>query len=97
MPHMKKEYISKAELDAHNKLVNLTWSLGASLQRLERCQAIMKPSHSYLNGNEKQDQFIASTYLTYFEEELSIVKKMERDISAVLFKLGLNHEQNQNS
>lgn len=94
---MKKEYVLKAELDAHRKLINLTWSLGTSLQRLENHQELIKPAFFYLKDEKNQDEFIAKTFLTMLEEEISIVKKMERDISATLIKLGLNHEQNRNS
>lgn len=94
---MKKEYVSKAELDAHRKLVNLAWSLGTSLHRLESNQTIATPALLYLKEEKNQDEFIAKTFLTMLEEEISIVKKMERDIYAVLINLGLNDEQNRNS
>ena len=94
---MIKEYVSKEQLDAHIKLVNLAFSLGTSFHRLDRLQTIMAPAYSYLNDEEYQDEFIAKTFLTMLEEEISIVKKMERDIYAVLINLGLNNEQNRNS
>lgn len=94
---MKKKYVSKVELDAHRKLVNLAWSLGTSLHRLESNQTLATPALLYLKEEKNQDEFIAKTFLTMLEEEVSIVKKMERDISATLIKLGLNHEQNRNS
>ena len=94
---MKKEYISKAELDAHRKLVNLAWSLGTSLHRLEKHQELIRPAFFYLKEEKDHDEIIAKTFLTMLEEEISIVKKMERDIYAVLINLGLNDEQNRNS
>ena len=87
---MKKEYVLKAELDAHRKLVNLAWSLGTSLHRLESNQTLATPALLYLKEEKNQDEFIAKTFLTMLEEEISIVKKMERDIYAVLFKLMMN-------
>lgn len=94
---MKKEYVSKELLNAHRKLVNLTWSLGTSLHRLENNQTLATPALLYLKEEKNQDEFIAKTFLTMLEEEISIVKKMERDIYAVLINLGLNDEQNRNS
>lgn len=94
---MKKEYVSKEQLDAHSKLINLAFSLGTSFHRLDRLQTIMAPAYSYLNDEEDQDEFIVKSFLEYFEEEISIVKKMERDIYAVLFNLRINDEQNRNS
>lgn len=94
---MKKEYVSKEQLDAHRKLINLAFSLGTSFHRLDRLQTIMAPAYSYLNDEEDQDEFIVKTFLTMLEEEISIVKKMERDIYAVLFNLRINDEQNRNS
>lgn len=94
---MIKEYVSKEQLDAHRKLVNLAFSLGTSFHRLDRLQTIMAPAYSYLNDEEDQDEFIAKTFLTMLEEEISIVKKMERDIYAVLFNLRINDEQTRNS
>lgn len=46
---------------------------------------------------KNQDEFIAKTFLTMLEEEISIVKKMKRDIDAAFIQLGLNDEQNRNS
>ena len=94
---MKKEYVSKEQLDAHRKLVNLAWSLGTSLHCLESNQTVATPALLYLKEEKNQDEFIAKTFLTMLEEEISIVKKMERDIYAVLINLGLNNEQNRNS
>lgn len=94
---MKKEYVSKVELDAHRKLVNLAWSLGTSLHRLENNQTLATPALLYLKEEKNQDEFIAKTFLTMLEEEISIVKKMERDIYAVLFNLRINDEQTRNS
>lgn len=94
---MKKECVTKEQLDAHRKLVNLAWSLGTSLHRLENHQELIRPSFFYLKDEKNQDEFIAKTFLTMLEEEISIVKKMERDIYAVLFNLRLNDEQNRNS
>lgn len=93
----KKKYVLKAELDAHRKLVNLAWSLGTSLHRLENHQELIRPAFFYLKDKKNQDEFIAKTFLTMLEEEISIVKKMERDIYAVLFNLRINDEQNRNS
>lgn len=97
MPHMKKEYVTKEQLDAHRKLVNLAWSLGTSLHRLESNQTVATPALLYLKEEKDQDEFIAKTFLTMLKEEVSIVKKMERDIYAVLFNLRINDEQNRNS
>lgn len=97
LPNVKKEYVSKAELDAHRKLVNLAWSLGTSLHRLESNQTLATPALLYLKEEKNQDEFIAKTFLTMLEEEVSIVKKMERDIYAVLFNLRINDEQNRDS
>lgn len=94
---MKKEYVTKEQLDAHRKLVNLAWSLGTSLHRLESNQTVATPALLYLKEEKDQDEFIAKTFLTMLKEEISIVKKMERDIYAVLINLGLNDEQNRNS
>ena len=94
---MKKEYVLKAELDAHRKLANLAWSLGTSLHRLESNQTLATPALLYLKEEKNQDEFIAKTFLTMLEEEISIVKKMKRDIDAAFIQLGLNDEQNRNS
>lgn len=94
---MKKEYISKVELDAHRKLVNLAWSLGTSLHRLENHQELIRPAFFYLKDEKNQDEFIAKTFLTMLEEEISIVKKIKRDLDAAITEIGLNDEQNRNS
>lgn len=94
---MIKEYVSKEQLDAHRKLVNLAWSLGTSLHRLESNQTLATPALLHLKEEKNQDEFIAKTFLTMLEEEISIVKKMERDIYAVLFNLRINDEKNRNS
>ena len=90
----EKEYVLKAELNAHRKLVNLTWSLGTSLHRLENHQELIRPAFFYLKDEKNQDEFIAKTFLTMLEEEISIVKKITRDIEAATTYLGLNDEQN---
>ena len=94
---MKKEYVSKEQLDAHRKLVNLAWSLGTSLHRLENHQELIRPAFFYLKDKKNQDEFIAKTFLTMLKEEISIVKKMKCDIDAAFIQLGLNDEQNRNS
>lgn len=94
---MKKEYVGKELLNAHRKLVNLTWSLGTSLHRLESNQTVATPALLYLKEEKDQDEFIAKTFLTMLKEEVSIVKKMKRDIDAAFIQLGLNDEQNRNS
>lgn len=96
LPHMKKEYVSKEQLDAHSKLINLAFSLGTSFHRLDRLQTIMAPAYSYLNDEEDQDEFIVKSFLEYHKEEISIVKKMKCDIDAAFIQLGLNDEQNRN-
>lgn len=97
LPNVKKEYVSKAELDAHRKLVNLAWFLGTSLHRLESNQTVATPALLYLKEEKDQDEFIAKTFLTMLKEEVSIVKKIKRDIDAAFIQLGLNDEQNRNS
>lgn len=94
---MIKEYVSKEQLDAHRKLVNLAFSLGTSFHRLENHQELIRPAFFYLKDEKNQDEFIAKTFLTMLEEEISIVKKMKRDIDAAFIQLGLNDEQNRNS
>lgn len=94
---MIKEYVSKEQLDAHRKLVNLTWSLGISLHRLENHQELIRPAFFYLKDEKNQDEFIAKTFLTMLEEEISIVKKIKRDLDAAITEIGLNDEQNRNS
>lgn len=97
LPSMIKEYVSKEQLDAHRKLVNLAFSLGTSFHRLENHQELIRPAFFYLKDEKNQDEFIAKTFLTMLEEEISIVKKMKRDIDAAFIQLGLNDEQNRNS
>lgn len=95
---MKKEYVTKEQLDAHRKLVNLAWSLGTSLHRLDRLQTIMSPAYGYLNDEEyDQDEFVVKSFLEYLKEEISIVKKIKRDLDAAITEIGLNDEQNRNS
>lgn len=95
---MIKEYVSKEQLDAHSKLINLAFSLGTSFHRLDRLQTIMAPAYGYLNDEEyDQDEFVVKSFLEYLKEEISIVKKIKRDLDAAITEIGLNDEQNRNS
>lgn len=93
----RKEYVSKEQLDVHRKLVNLSWFLGTSIHRLEKLQTLIRPAFLYLEEEKQQDEIIANTFLNVLKEEVSIVKKMTRDIEAATTYLGLNDEQNRNS
>lgn len=92
-----KKYVTNEQLDVHRKLVNLVWSLGTSIHRLENHQELIKPAFLYLKDEKDQDEFIANTFLTMLKAEISTVKKMRRDIDAAISQLGLNNEQNRNS
>lgn len=93
----RKEYVSKEQLDAHRKLVKLSWFLDISIHRLEKLQTLIRPAFLYLAEEKQQDEVIANTFLNVLKEEISIVKKITRDIEAATTYLGLNDEQNRNS
>lgn len=58
----------------------------------------MAPAYGYLNDEEyDQDEFVVKSFLEYLKEEISIVKKIKRDLDAAITEIGLNDEQNRNS
>ena len=63
----------------------------------DRLQTLIRPAFIYLEEEKQQDEIIANTFLNVLKEEISIVKKITRDIEAATTYLGLNDEQNWNS